>query len=526
MYVAGIFSNAGGDAAADNLAKCDGTRWSAVAPTNATTSAINNQVASLALSQDGSTLYVGGAFTNVNGDGDINYFAILDIESGTWRFASTWFDFSQVRDIVVDRNDGTLYVGGTFSDKVVSVDIENHTVTPMGGGLGSNVLALEQGPDGKLYAGGQFINAGGDEDADRVAVWDGTSWAAINSTYAEDAGMSSDYVTAYAWDSDSLYIGGLVNFVAKYSSAKSEWTQLEGLGGETRSLAISPNGELFAAGNSSYTGGEYFARHVDGVWSNLSAFSLASGTIGATADTSSSWGDWAGAWNVDFSPTGDFWYGGDFTVINGDTSKAYLAHWGLPVTFGGYSLTENAPSGYDGPVVTSVSKRSPAKGTSVVLYGMKLASVTKVVVNGVELELISAAEGQVTVVFPVQMPVGLFDVDLYSSYGKLTLPDAFVFEDLVSVNDTPFEVWTTINFAKDTVRVYAKNIVGLGKIQFFVDGEEIAWVRAVDATDPKLHKVGAASDLVRTVKLHEGKNRFEIKIGGTRAWRTTYVPEG
>ena len=29
---------------------------------------------------------------------------------------------------------------------------------------------------GKVYAGGSFTNAGGDANADFLAVWDGTSW--------------------------------------------------------------------------------------------------------------------------------------------------------------------------------------------------------------------------------------------------------------------------------------------------------------------------------------------------------------
>ena len=29
---------------------------------------------------------------------------------------------------------------------------------------------------GALYVGGSFLNAGGDANADDLAVWDGTSW--------------------------------------------------------------------------------------------------------------------------------------------------------------------------------------------------------------------------------------------------------------------------------------------------------------------------------------------------------------
>ena len=82
--------------------------------------------------------------------------------------------------------------------------------------------------------------------------------------------------------------------------------------------------------------------------------------------------------------------------------------------------------------------------------------------------------------------------------------------------------WTKRN--GDNVKIYAKNIIGLGKVQFFVNGEEIAWVRAADITDPKLrvitegHMTGA-SYLVRDRDLLPGKNVFEIYVDGQRVER-------
>jgi hypothetical protein len=74
--------------------------------------------------------------------------------------------------------------------------------------------------------------------------------------------------------------------------------------------------------------------------------------------------------------------------------------------------------------------------------------------------------------------------------------------------------------------MYAKDPVGDGKIQFFVDGKELAWVNAVDESDPKLSVASGYPYLVRSVDLKPGKNRFEIKLDGERVWRATYVPRG
>lgn len=82
--------------------------------------------------------------------------------------------------------------------------------------------------------------------------------------------------------------------------------------------------------------------------------------------------------------------------------------------------------------------------------------------------------------------------------------------------------WTKRN--GDNVKIYAKNIIGLGKVQFFVNGEEIAWIRAADRTDPKLRVITeghmkGASYLVRDKDLSPGKNVFEIYLDGERIER-------
>ena len=75
-----------------------------------------------------------------------------------------------------------------------------------------------------------------------------------------------------------------------------------------------------------------------------------------------------------------------------------------------------------------------------------------------------------------------------------------------------------------TIKLYAKNIVGVGKVQFFLNGKEIAWVRAVDATDPKLRTANGFSYLVRTVELKPGmKNAVEIYVDGVRERRAAYT---
>ena len=92
----------------------------------------------------------------------------------------------------------------------------------------------------------------------------------------------------------------------------------------------------------------------------------------------------------------------------------------------------------------------------------------------------------------------------------------------VSVTDGDLASWTK-NLNDGSVKIYAKNIVGEGKIQFMVNGKEVAWVRANDETDAKLREANGFYYLVRTVRLVPGqKNALEIYLDGERIWRAAY----
>lgn len=107
-------------------------------------------------------------------------------------------------------------------------------------------------------------------------------------------------------------------------------------------------------------------------------------------------------------------------------------------------------------------------------------------------------------------------------------PDA----DPAPVDDS-FKVWTVrMRDAEGNLtnqaKLYAKNPIGEGKVQFVLNGREIAWIRATDETDPKLRLVtegpmAGIGYLVRTVNLVGGKNGLEIYVEGERIRRTAYT---
>jgi hypothetical protein len=156
LYIGGFFSIVG-DIAASNIAKWNGTSWSALG------SGVDNMVYALAVSS--STLYASGYFTNAG---------------GVW-----------VNNIA--RWDGNAW-------------------SALGSGIDGSVSALAvSGSD--LYAGGYFTTAGG-TSAKYIAKWDGSSWSALSSS-------PNASVSALAVSGSDLYAGGTSPRQARFRPAAS-----------------------------------------------------------------------------------------------------------------------------------------------------------------------------------------------------------------------------------------------------------------------------------------------------------------
>jgi hypothetical protein len=186
LYVAGNFLFAGG-ITVNNIARWNGTSWSAVG-SGAGTTGPSVFVGALAVFDDGTgpALYAGGGFTTIDGV-TVNYIA-------KWN-GSVW--------------------------------------SPVGTGMDNGVLALQVFDDGSgpaLYAGGAFTTAGG-TSVKRIAKWDGTTWSALDLT------MNFDVHALAVFDDGTglgpaLYAGGgysyagssSVHYLATWNG--HAWTQI------------------------------------------------------------------------------------------------------------------------------------------------------------------------------------------------------------------------------------------------------------------------------------------------------------
>jgi hypothetical protein len=179
LYAAGGFTTAGGGGA-NRIASWDGSSWSALG------SGLNNTARALGIGLDG-TLYAGGNFTTAGGGG-ANYIASWD--GSSWSALGSGLNNSIIatRGLTISP-DGTLYAGGSFTtaggeaaNYIASWD--GSSWSALGSGMNGNVETLAVGPDGILYAGGEFTTAGGISLTDRVARWNGSSWAHLDLQFA------------------------------------------------------------------------------------------------------------------------------------------------------------------------------------------------------------------------------------------------------------------------------------------------------------------------------------------------------
>ena len=161
---------------------------------------------------------------------------------------------------------GALYVGGGFTDAGGIPDADR--IAKWNGSSWSavssstsqiangNVSAIAVSP-GKVYAGGTFTNAGGDANADFLAVWDGVSWEPFCIAPGQPLGGN---VTSLQIIGQTLYVGGEFQNGAGIASADyllacdlasgapSTTVALSPFSGSVYALAADSNGTLYAGG--------------------------------------------------------------------------------------------------------------------------------------------------------------------------------------------------------------------------------------------------------------------------------------
>ncbi len=194
------------------------------------------------LTISGTTMFVGGDFTQAGG--------LAANHVARWN-ATGWFTLGTgvdgpARALLHVGTD--IVVGGDFANAggVAAPGVASWTGQvwkPLGSGLNGSVHALAL-HEGSIYAGGTFTSAGG-QAASRVARWNGSAWSALG---AGVAGGATPIVRALAAYDGRLYAGGEFSLAGGVSTNNiARWD-----GASWSPLGDGTNGAVFAM-HPSYT---------------------------------------------------------------------------------------------------------------------------------------------------------------------------------------------------------------------------------------------------------------------------------
>ncbi|MBX3322948.1 MAG: hypothetical protein KF757_08155 [Phycisphaeraceae bacterium] len=310
LYAAGWMETAGGVTVSD-VARWDGSAWSALAGPGGLIMFGSGSVTNLIAFNDGSgpALYASGFFSSIGGM-TVNGIARWD--------GTTWSALSgpggvgvgpagtgDVRAFAVfdDGSGPALYVGGNFTSiagypATTIARWDGSTWSGPATGTNGTIWALTSFDDGAgpaLYAGGSFITAGG-VTVNNIAKWNGSSWSALAGPSGVGVGGNPQTVKSLTVFDDgsgpALYAGGgfataggvTVNRVAKWNG--SSWSALAGPSGtgtgpsgflNVEALSVFDDG----SGSALYVGGQYttaggvvvngIARWNGSAWSGLAS---------------------------------------------------------------------------------------------------------------------------------------------------------------------------------------------------------------------------------------------------------------
>ena len=277
LVIGGLFHNVGGVFVA-NIARWDGSNWSALG------SGTSNQVLTCLQLASGD-LVVGGDFLQAGGQPCAR---IARWNGSTWSPIGTGFAPAIVARVHMLRQlgngdlvaSGVIDLAGTVSTQGLA-RFDGVAWAPFGGGLrtGSNTTGVAYTSqllgNGDLWIGGSFAQAGGTL-AGSVASWNGTNW------HRYGDGTNGSVATLHTAADGTVYGGGdftLIDGVpAKYIARRTAngWQALgAGTNSGVRALLSLANGELLVGGNFTSAGGVACSRVAR--WNGTSWSPLGSG---------------------------------------------------------------------------------------------------------------------------------------------------------------------------------------------------------------------------------------------------------
>lgn len=292
----------------------------------ALSSGLNSSAQDILISRTG-LVYVTGAFSTAGG-GAAAGIATWNPTTGAWSALGSGLTGAGATGYALaEAPNGDIYVGGDFTngggsgaDYIAKYTPSTTTWSVVGSAtsIANIVRTLTMGPTGILYVGGDFINADGNANADRIATWDGSAWGALGS------GMNDIVRSIVVAPSGTIYACGDFTTADGNSAVKiaswngSAWSAMgAGLtgGGTNRGfkMAMGKNGILYVGGTFTAAGGVTASNIAS--WNGVTFAPLGSGV---TSDP---------VINMVVTPDNQLIISGNFTSAGGFNTTGGLARW-------------------------------------------------------------------------------------------------------------------------------------------------------------------------------------------------------
>ena len=217
-----------------------------------------------------------------------------------------------------------------------------------------------------------------------------------------------------------------------------------------------------------------------------------------------------GSANEQFGPT-------TFTVTR--TSLFGHPNQTTSITLSQRVASASASAGaYQGPIIESLSPNPVAQGEEVVIKGSRLEQIDRVTIGSTVVEAadLTKSADELSFIVPLETETGQQSVIFSGSFGSLSMQGGIsvTAAESFGAQALRFEIRELEN---GDVKLYAFGVVNRGKVQFMVDGQELAWVRASNNLDPKLRSISSPTGvdhyLVRTIR-NPGDQGIEFHLNG------------
>ncbi len=231
---------------------------------------VDGTVRSIKLSADESTVYVAGDFAGVNGGVPQGYIAEFDSDTGEVTDFRGSVD-SAVQSLALSSDGTILYVGGGFAQFTVlsgeGVPFDETTQVPVAVypkistvdfGPGATVYASIPDGDGGWYIGGSFTTVGTTTQASLAHITpEGVLDSAFTPSFLGDPGDATVYALELSPDGSLLYAGGTFTSGSEQYAAAFDTSD-----GSITAFSPYPGGtvydlELSADGETLYLGGDF-----------------------------------------------------------------------------------------------------------------------------------------------------------------------------------------------------------------------------------------------------------------------------